>query len=68
MEKGWVNIYSTGKQHLVAIVRELLEENDIASTEVSKKDSTFPTMSETEIYVQEKDAILAQSLILQHNL
>jgi hypothetical protein len=68
MEKGWVNVYSTGKQHLVTIVRELLEENDIVSAEVSKQDSTFPPMNETEIFVQEKDAILAQTIILQHNL
>lgn len=68
MEKGWVNVYSSGKPHLVTIVRELLEENDIVSTEVSKQDSTFPTMNETEIYVQEKDVILAQTLILQHTL
>jgi hypothetical protein len=68
MEKGWVKIYSTDKQHLVTIVRELLEENEIASTEVGRKDSTFPMMSDTEIYVREKDAILARTIILQHNL
>ncbi|HLG34426.1 MAG TPA: DUF2007 domain-containing protein [Bacteroidia bacterium] len=67
MEKGWEKIYITNQPHLVTIVQELLEENDIESVEINKGDSTF-TFGDSEIFVREKDAILARTIILQHNL
>ena len=67
MEKGWERIYSTDKPHLVSIVRELLAENDIESVDVNKKDSVYG-FGDIEIFVKEKDVILARTIILQHNL
>ena len=67
MEKGWERIYSTDKPHLVSIVREILDENDIESVEVNKKDSVYG-FGDIEIFVNEKDAVGARVLIQENNL
>jgi len=67
MEKGWERIYSTDKPHIVSIVRSLLDENDIDSVEVNKKDSSY-AFGDIEIFVKEEDAIFAKILIQQKNL
>ena len=67
MEKGWERIYFTDKPHIVSIVRSLLEENDINSIEVNKKDSSY-AFGEIEIFVKEEDAIFAKIIIQQNQL
>lgn len=67
MEKGWERIYSTDKLHMVSIVRSLLQENDIDSIEVNKKDSSY-AFGDIEVFVKEEDAIFAKILIQQINL
>jgi len=67
MEKGWEKIYITNKPHLVTIVQELLEENNIESVEIPKGDSTL-AFGDSEIFVRETDAINAREIIRQNNL
>lgn len=67
MEKGWEQVYSTDKLHMVSIVRSLLKENDIDSIEINKKDSSY-AFGEIEIFVKEEDAIFAKILIKQNIL
>ena len=68
MEKGWESIYSSDKPHLAGIVRELLAESGIESIEMNHRDSFLTTIGEIEIFVMEKDSVLARTIILQHNL
>ena len=67
MEKGWEKIYITNKPHLVTIVQELLEENNIESVEIPKSDSTL-AFGDSEIFVSEGDALNAREIIRQNNL
>ena len=67
MEKRWERIYSTDKPHLVSIVREILDENDIESVEVNKKDSVYG-IGDIEIFVHEKDVVTARVLVLENKL
>jgi hypothetical protein len=67
MENGWERIYSTDKPHLVSIVREILDENDIESVEVNKRDSVYG-FGDIEIFVKEQDAVPSRVLIQENNL
>ena len=67
MEKGWVKIYITNKPHIVTIVQELLEENDIESVEIPKGDSTL-TFGDSEIFVRQEHEERARMIIKVNNL
>jgi len=67
MEKGWAQIYSTDKPHMVSIVRSMLTENDIESIEINKKDSSY-AFGDIEIFVKEENVIFAKILIQQNHL
>jgi len=68
MEKGWERIYTSDKMHLVEIVKAVLSENGIVSFEVNKKDSTYITIGDIELYVKNKDVVLSKFLIEKNNL
>ena len=68
MEKGWEQIYSSDKSHLVAIVKAVLAENGIQSFEVNRRDSTYITIGYIELYVKNKDVVLSKFLIEKNNL
>jgi len=68
MDKGWQLIYYSDKQHLVQIVKAVLDENGIEAFEMNKKDSSYITVGEIELYVKEEDVPLAKIIIQQNNL
>ena len=68
MEKGWQRIYFTDKPHLVQIAKSILEENHIESVIVDKRDSSYVTIGEVELYVKEDDITLAKFLLQSNNL
>jgi hypothetical protein len=68
MEKGWERIYTSDKIHLVEIVKAVLLENGIQSFMVDKKDSTYITIGEIELYVKNKDVVLSKFLIDKNKL
>ena len=68
MDKEWQCIYSTDKQHLVKFARAALADSGIESFEVNKKDSSYITLGEIELYVKNEDATLARIIIEQNNL
>jgi hypothetical protein len=65
MDKGWHLVYYSDKQHLVQIVKAVLEENGIESFEMNKKDSSYITVGEIELYVKEDEVPLARIIIEQ---
>lgn len=68
MEKGWTNIYVSNKMHLVEIVKAVLADNNIHSVVVDKRDSSYISLGDIEVYVSEENAILARVIIEQNQL
>lgn len=67
-ESEWVKVYVSSEPQRVEIVKAILEENHIGTQQVDRKDSTYPFMGEIEVYVQQRDAILARVIIENHQL
>jgi hypothetical protein len=66
--KGWQRIYFTDKPHLIQIAKSLLEENNIESVIVDKRDSSYIGIGELELFIKDDDVILAKFLLEQNNL
>lgn len=54
--------------HLAEIVQAVLRDEGIESVAVDKRDSSYVTIGEVELYVPGENAILARSIIEQHQL
>lgn len=67
-ESEWIKVYVSTEPQRVEIVKAILEENYIGTQQVDRKDSTYPFMGEIEVYVQQRDAILARVIIENHQL
>ena len=68
MEKGWVNVFSTDQRHLAEIAKELLSENQIESVLVDKRDSTYITVGEIELYVRDLNVMKAKFILEKNSL
>jgi hypothetical protein len=68
MEKGWQRIYFSDKPHLIEIAKAILKDNQIESVIMDKRDSSYITIGEMELYVKDIDIILAKFLLEQNNL
>ena len=64
----WVRVYTSTFPHKISIVKAVLEENQIASFEVNKKDSAYIAIGEIDLFVNKDDSVLAEFLIKSHNL
>ena len=62
MEKNWVSIFSTEQPYLADIARLVLDENNISSIVMNKKDS-FYKIGEVDLYVNRDQALRAKNLI-----
>ena len=67
-EPDFVMVYSTPLAHKINIVKSVLEDNQIHSYEINKKDSSYTFMGNIDLYVNEKDAVLAKFLIKTNEL
>lgn len=62
MEKNWISIFSTDQPYLADIARLVLDENNISSIIMNKKDS-FYKIGEVDLYVNRDQALRAKNLI-----
>jgi len=62
MEKNWICIYSTNKNHLAEIAKGILKEHDIESVIVNKKDSNY-LFGLLELYVNRDHVIQGKHLL-----
>jgi len=62
MEKGWDIVYRTNKQYLADMVKTMLNDNNIESVIINKKDSVY-LIGELEVYVREEEKEKAMVLI-----
>lgn len=65
MNAEWVAVYTSRQQHEVEIIKSILEDHDIQSVTIDKRDSIYVTVGEIEVFVKEQDAILAKIIIDQ---
>jgi hypothetical protein len=63
MEKDWVVIYTTDKPYQAEIAKKVLEGGGIESVVIDKKDSSYTTFGEAELYVNQKDEAKAIELV-----
>lgn len=68
MEHGWQRIYSGTQMHLIEIVKAVLADNQIESVAVDKRDSSYISIGEIDLFVREEDAVLARVIIEQNKL
>jgi hypothetical protein len=67
-QRDWVIVYTSTLPHKVNIVKSVLEENQIPSVEVNRKDSAYTFIGEVELYVHADNAVLAEFLIKSNEL
>jgi hypothetical protein len=65
MEKDWKLVYFTGDDYRSVIAKELLEENGIDAVIINRKDSSYTTFGDIEVYVSNEDGEQANK-ILEH--
>lgn len=64
----FIMVYSSPLPHKINIVKAVLEDNQIKSFEVNKKDSSYTFIGDIDLYVDEADAVLAKFLINTNDL
>ncbi|MGM0667084.1 MAG: putative signal transducing protein [Bacteroidota bacterium] len=62
MEKDWVIIYESNNETKIEIARQLLEESDIESVIINKKDRAYG-FGEYELYCIRENVIRAKMLL-----
>lgn len=68
MEKGWELIYINNQLHKTEIVRLVLADEGIESVSMDKRDSSYISIGDIEVYVQEENAMLARTIIEKNAL
>ena len=68
MEKNWINIFSSANPIEVEIVKQMLDENNIAAVTLNKQDSSYNMFGSIDLYVKEENRTIALELINErHN-
>ncbi len=62
MENDWALIYSTGQLYQAEMVKDIIENNDMAAVIINKQDS-FYLFGDIEVYVKPDDVIRAKFLL-----
>jgi hypothetical protein len=66
--EDWVLVYTSDQPHKVEIVKAFLEDNQISTVDVNKRDSSYIFIGDIELYARKEDAVLAAFLIKEHQL
>ena len=60
---NWAKIYTTTAAYKAEIAKDVLEQEDIQSVIVDKKDSAYGVFGEIELYVQRENVIKAKHIL-----
>ncbi len=63
MEKGWTLVYTVDKSYKAQLVMEILEEDEITAVIINKRDTSYPSFGEFEVYVKDPDSVKAQEIL-----
>jgi uncharacterized protein YqgQ len=66
MKENWKIVYTADRLYKVELVKGLLDQDDIESVIMNKKDSEFP-VGDVELFVDEKDYEKARAIVLEHH-
>ncbi len=64
--EDWVKIYTANKKYKIELIKGMLAENGIKSSEISSRDSSF-LLGSIDLYVHPKDEEKARKLLKEHN-
>ena len=67
LQANWLKVYSSDKAYQIEIAKAVLEEADILSFQVDKKDSSY-AFGEIELYVSAEEEINAKLILIEHDL
>lgn len=67
-QNEWRKVYSHHEPHKVEIVKAVLLDNHIESVVMDKRDRSYISIGEMELYVKPGDEVLAQVIIKENNL
>ncbi|MDD2196598.1 MAG: DUF2007 domain-containing protein [Bacteroidales bacterium] len=62
-EQGWSLVFSTDKPFEAEIIKQMLSSNGIEAVVLNKRDSSYPSIGEAELYVTPEDEPKARKLI-----
>lgn len=68
MEKNWLVIHTTKQIYISEMIKDILEQNQIASVILNKMDSSYLNFGEIEILVRAANVIKAKHLIVKMDL
>ena len=63
MERNWNKIFVSDNPNLVDLIIQLLEEKNIKSVAINKKDSSYTTFGNIELYVKNTDREKSKEII-----
>lgn len=63
MEKGWRVVYFTDQEYRAIIAKELLEDNQIDAVIINRKDSSYTSFGEVELYVADEKFEEAEKIL-----
>lgn len=63
MEKDWTLVYTVNKSYQAELCLEVLEEHEITGVVINKKDTSFTTSGEYEVYVPAENAEKAKAIL-----
>jgi hypothetical protein len=66
-KEHWEKIYGTNAEYQAQILMALLEEEDIISIIINKKDSSYLAFGEVEVYVKSEDVLKAKQIATKLN-
>jgi hypothetical protein len=68
MEEGWTLIYTINQLYKAEIATQSLSEKNIQAVAINKKDSSYASFGEDEVYVKNEDTETARQIIKDLNL
>ncbi len=68
MEKDWTLVYTVNKSYQAELCLEVLEESKITGVVINKKDTSYASLGEYEVYVPADVAETAKALLQKTEL
>jgi len=68
MEKDWELVYSLDKSYKAEMAKQLLESDGISVVIINKKDTTYTSFGEFEVYVSKESAVKAREILERSEL
>ncbi len=62
MPDDWIRVYSSNKDHIIEILKEVLSDEGIKAMSIDKRDSAY-LFGDIELYVKKDDVMKAKILI-----